>query len=187
MLIINEEGEFSWRDWRDYALSLIWSPLLIAQIVLVLVLSYVNESVNYIIFWTGWSIWLISVIFAILPMIVLKRRGGVNKGDSYVKTTRLVDTGIYAVVRHPQYTAGLLFSLALMLISQTILVTLLGIFIIILIYLDIYNADKYGIEKFGEKYRDYMDEVPRTNFILGIIRYIFRKKKQKENHYQNTK
>jgi len=34
--------------------------------------------------------------------------GGVKEGESYVKTTRLVDESLYAVVRHPQYLGGIL-------------------------------------------------------------------------------
>ncbi len=154
---------------------------------MVLVLSYVNGSGNDVIFWAGWCIWFISVIFAILPMIVLKRSGGVKKGDSYVKTTRLVNTGIYAIVRHPQYTAGLLFSLALILISQTVLVTILGLLTIALVYIDIYIADKYEIKKFGGEYKDYMKKVPRTNFVLGMIRYITRRNRNRSFHSQHTK
>lgn len=48
----------------------------------------------------------------------------------------------------------LLFSLALILILQTVLVTILGIFTIALVYIDIYFADKYEIKKFGEEYED---------------------------------
>ena len=120
-------------------------------------------------------------------MIVLKRSGGVKKGDSYVKTTRLVNTGIYAIVRHPQYTAGLLFSLALILISQTVLVTILGFLTIALVYIDIYIADKYEIKKFGAEYKDYMKKVPRTNFVLRMIRYITRRNRNRSFHSQHTK
>ena len=38
----------------------------------------------------------------LLPIITFRRKGGVAKGESYIKTTVLVDTGIYAIVRHPQ-------------------------------------------------------------------------------------
>ena len=59
------------------------------------------------------------MVFAVLPILTLRRQGGVAKGQSYMKTTTLVDTGIYAIVRHPQGgTAWLLFNLATMLIAQ---------------------------------------------------------------------
>jgi protein-S-isoprenylcysteine O-methyltransferase Ste14 len=58
--------------------------------------------------WVGWGIWVLSLIFGIGPIFILRRRGGVEKGKSYVQTTKLVDTSLYAVVRHPQYLGGIL-------------------------------------------------------------------------------
>jgi len=46
-----------------------------------------------------------------------KAKGGVAKGKSYIETTRLVDSSLYAIVRHPQYVAGMLFNLAMMLVA----------------------------------------------------------------------
>jgi protein-S-isoprenylcysteine O-methyltransferase Ste14 len=125
--------------------------------------------------WIGWGIWVSSIIFGIAPIIILARKGGVAKGKSYVNTTRLVDTSLYAIVRHPQYLAGILFNLSMMLLAQQWLVILLGLISAVLVYLDIQAADREGIEKFGDLYRDYMQRVPQTNFFLGIIRYQKRK------------
>jgi protein-S-isoprenylcysteine O-methyltransferase Ste14 len=122
--------------------------------------------------WAGWIIWVLSVIFGIGPIFILRRKGGVGNGKSYVETTRLVDSSLYAVIRHPQYLSGILFSLALMLLAQHWLVILLGAISTILIYLDIQVADQEGIEKFGEAYRQYMQRVPQVNFLLGVVRLI---------------
>ena len=122
--------------------------------------------------WVGWGIWIISVIFGIAPIFILRTKGGVAKGRSFVETTRLVDSSLYAIVRHPQYVAGMLFNLALMLMAQHWVIVLVGAISMILIYIDIQAADKEGIEKFGEIYRQYMEKVPQINFPLGIIRLI---------------
>ena len=76
---------------------------------------------------------------------------------------------------HPQYTAGILFSLALILVSQTWLVATIGLVCIILMYMDILNADKHEIKKFGDEYKRYMKKVPGTNFLLGVIRIMRQK------------
>ena len=55
----------------------------------------------------------------------------------------------------------------------------LGIPIIPLIYVDLIKADKDGIKKFGTDYKKYMQKVPRANFIIGIIRALLNKRKQK--------
>lgn len=161
--------------WREYILSCIWGPLLAAQIVLVLVFGKYNEAGFDVVMYLGWVVWVPSLVFGWMPMFVLKRKGGVKKGKSYVTTSVLVDSGIYSIVRHPQYTAGILWSLALILISQNWLVTVLGLVVIVLLYIDILKADKNEVEKFGDEYKRYMKKVPRTNFILGIIRLLRRK------------
>ena len=122
--------------------------------------------------WLGWGIWILSVIFGVGPIFILRSRGGVTKGQSYVKTTQLVDSSLYAIVRHPQYLAGMLFSLAMMLLAQHWVIILIGVVSMVLFYIDMYPADQEGLQKFGDGYREYMQRVPRANFILGILRVI---------------
>lgn len=161
--------------WKEYILSCIWGPLLATQNVLVLVFGKINEAGMDVLMYLGWLVWAVSVVFGWLPILVLKRKGGVKKGKSYVDTSVLVDSGLYSIVRHPQYTAGILWSLALIFVSQNWLIAAMGLVVIVLLYLDILMADQHEIEKFGDEYKRYMKEVPRTNFILGIIRLLRRK------------
>jgi protein-S-isoprenylcysteine O-methyltransferase Ste14 len=121
----------------------------------------------------GWAIWALGCFFAIFPIFTLRIGGRVPEGRSYMETTTLVDTGIYAVVRHPQGgTAGILLSLALALIGQHWLLVLLAVVGVILIYMDTFNADDGCIKKFGEEYVRYMERVPRVNFIAGLLRLL---------------
>ena len=122
--------------------------------------------------WIGWGIWLLSLYFGIAPIVIFRRKGGVANGKSYVATTCLVDTGLYAIVRHPQYLAGILFSLALMLMAQHWVVISLGFISMVLLYFNIQAADRDGLDKFGDEYRLYMQKVPQVNFILGFIRWL---------------
>jgi protein-S-isoprenylcysteine O-methyltransferase Ste14 len=161
--------------WREYILSCIWGPLLAAQIILVFIFGKYNEAGLDVLMVMGWVVWALSVVFGWMPIFVLKRSGGVKKGKSYVATSVLVDTGLYSIVRHPQYTAGILWSLAMILMSQNWLVTAMGLVVIVLLYLDILQADRHEVEKFGDAYELYMKRVPRTNFIFGIIRLLRRK------------
>jgi protein-S-isoprenylcysteine O-methyltransferase Ste14 len=126
--------------------------------------------------WAGWATWVLSLIFGIGPIFILWQRGGVAKGQSYVKTTHLVDTSLYAIVRHPQYLAGILLNLALMLLAQHWLVVLLGVISAVLIYWDIQAADQKCIQKFGDEYRQYMQRVPQMNFLLGTYRILVKKR-----------
>jgi len=172
--------------WKKYILSYIWGALLVAQILLVFVFSMNNQNGLRVLKYVGWICWAVSVILGWLPIFIFKRKGGVEKGKSYVYTSVLVDSGLYAIVRHPQYTAGILFSLALILISQTLLVAAIGLVCIILMYRDIFNADKYEIQKFGDEYKRYMKKVPGTNFILGAIRILKQKWTDGKNNMKKT-
>ena len=172
---------------KKIILSLIWGPLLVTQFILAFVFGMYNQAELDILLYAGWLIWGISLILAWIPIFTLKRKGGVGKRESYVNTTVLVDTGIYSIARHPQYTAGILFSLALVLISQSWLVLAIGIIVISLSFIDITIADKYEIEKFGDDYRSYMKKVPRTDFLLGIIRLLRRRNIERKRQVTNRK
>ena len=84
-------------------------------------------------------------------------------------TTILVDSGIYAVVRHPQYFAGILISLALVLMSQHWLTAFLMVPVVVGTYIDSLRADERLIEKFGNDYKRYMKRVAGLNPLVGII------------------
>ena len=123
--------------------------------------------------WAGWICLWTSAIFGMLPIITFRRKGGVPRGESYIKTTVLVDTSIYAIVRHPQGgTAWLLINLGVMLIAQHWTSVVLGLVSMGLVYADTFKADRYCIEKFGDEYKRYMERVPRVNFVAGIIRLV---------------
>ena len=124
---------------------------------------------------TGWVILWISAIFGWLPIYTFRKKGNVE-GRSYIETTTLVDSGVYGIVRHPQYLAGVLISVALPLISQHWLIAVLGLISVPLYYFNTYDEEESNIEKFGEAYKEYMERVPRMNFILGIIRAVGRKR-----------
>jgi protein-S-isoprenylcysteine O-methyltransferase Ste14 len=114
-----------------------------------------------------------------LPVFEFRKKGGVQKGQSYIHTTKVVDTGIYSIVRHPQYVTFMLWAFSGMLLFQHWIVILLGVPVIPLTYIDLIREDKTCIERFGDNYKAYMKKVPRANFLLGIIRRLRKNKTQK--------
>ena len=155
---------------HPYALCYISGPLTVAQIVLAFVLRRPGiEALR----WVGFIVWWIAAIFGWLPIFVLRSKGGVARGDSYVKTTELVDTGLYGIVRHPQMgTAWLLMCIAMMLMAQHWSSVALGVPAMVLVHLDLLKADQRLVGKFGDAYRRYMERVPRVNFLLGVVRML---------------
>ena len=98
----------------------------------------------------GAGLWIISAIFGWLPIYALRTKGRVPKGKSYIRTTKLVDTGIYSIVRHPQFLAGIFWSLAFILISQHWLVLVLGIPVIIIFYLGGFDGISQALKNLGK-------------------------------------
>lgn len=152
---------------------MIWALLLtvvaVGQIILAFIL-YDPEGNNVVIN-LGWGVLMISAIFGWLPIFTFRKRGKVQ-GNGYIHTTVLVDSGIYGVVRHPQYLAGILISLSLPMISQHWLVAVFGLFAMAIYYQNTFDEERTSIEKFGKAYEEYRQRVPRINFILGIIRLV---------------
>ncbi|MHA1625617.1 MAG: methyltransferase family protein [Promethearchaeota archaeon] len=135
-----------------------------------------KDDSNMILYYFGWVIWVLAFILAFSPNFLFKKYGEVAKGKRYVHTTKLVDTGIYSIIRHPQYGGGLYIAFSLILIQQTLVSIMLGIICMITSYLSMVFEEERVISKFGEEYKDYMKRVPRVNLLSGLIRKIKRKK-----------
>ncbi len=157
-------------SWMDFVPVTLVSILLISQIIVgIYLLSDVSQIEIFA--YIGVALYVTSgLVFGWLPVIEFREEGGVRKGKSYIHTTQLVDTGIYSIVRHPQYVTFILWAIAGILLFQHWTIILLGIPILPLTYIDLIRADNDAIEKFGDDYKAYMKRVPRANFLLGIIR-----------------
>ncbi|MFC1946031.1 methyltransferase family protein [Chloroflexota bacterium] len=119
----------------------------------------------------GWVVWGIGMVLVMAPIVMFPHRGGIPKGKSFVHTTRLVDTGIYAVVRHPQYLGGILFIfIATLLLYPHWLFAILGVPGVAILYLGTGGEEKHLINQFDSEYQAYMQRVPRMNIVLGIFR-----------------
>ena len=165
-------------SWTGFVPVTLVSILFISQIIVgIYLLSDVSQI--EILAYVGVGLYVFSgLVFGWLPVIEFRKKGRVRKGKSYIHTTELVDTGIYSIVRHPQYVTFILWAIAGMLLFQHWIVVLLGIPIVPLTYIDLIRADKDAIEKFGDDYKRYMQRVPRLNLLLGIIRLLRRRKRE---------
>ena len=129
-----------------------------------------NESYNDIIGLMGWILWFFGIFLAFVPNVVFKKRSGVKKGDSYTQTTKLVDDGVYSIIRHPQYTGGLIIAVSMCLILQTWLTYLLAAIAITTTYISMILEEINLKQKFGQNYENYVNKTPRMNILIGIYR-----------------
>lgn len=122
--------------------------------------------------YAGWIVWVVGIVFVFLPMSLLRSRGRVAKGQSYVQTTVLVESGLYSMVRHPQYLGWFLMYPAMMLFNAHWLIVVLGLLGMVCVYQFTRQEDDDLVAKFGESYERYMMAVPQLNLIAGLIRRI---------------
>ncbi len=153
----------------DMIFTTIFTLSFIIQIILMFL--FFNELDLIILVYIGCIIWGLSLYFGLISFWTFKKRGDVQKGKSYMYTTKLVDKGSYAIVRHPQYLGGILFTISITLWTQLLISLILSIIIIVLTYQWTYAEDNKLIDKFGEDYSRYKEKVPRLNLILGLIKY----------------
>jgi protein-S-isoprenylcysteine O-methyltransferase Ste14 len=156
--------------------SLLSGVVLAVAAVLEIVLSFVlyREDGAVAVRNTGWVVLWISAVFGWLPIVFLKKWGGVPKGKAYVHTKTLVDRGVYGIVRHPQYLAGILLGASLSLIAQHWLVAVLGGVVVFMSYSYTFEEERVLEEKFGAEYEAYRERVPRVNFVAGLVRLLLR-------------
>ncbi|MBD3195691.1 MAG: hypothetical protein GF317_11575 [Candidatus Lokiarchaeota archaeon] len=162
--ITNEEPE---KDITYYLITALSIPLLILQ--LIVAVWFFNFYRLDFLLW-GAVFFIISfLIFGWSPMYTLKVSGEA-KEDTLSETTKLVKSGLYGYVRHPQFLSWIFFSISLTCLSQFWVVVILNIVIILTIYLDAVIQDDYLKQKFGKEYENYMKEVPRINPLMNLLK-----------------
>ena len=154
----------------DWLRASVYTPLMLYQIYH----AYTHYNSLHIDWLTnlGWLTLNTSAIFGILPIIQFRKKGNVPKGKPYTETTTLVTTGIYSIVRHPQFLAGILICISLTLITQTINSLIAGTIAAITYASEVPPADRRLIQKFGQPYKTYQQKVPALNPITGTIKHI---------------
>jgi len=121
----------------------------------------------------GWMVFGIGVLFYVMSVLTLRRKG----------VSKIVDTGIYGIVRHPMYLGAMMMFFSHILLGQNWIAAIGSIVAIVCCYMIILSGDQRNFEKFGDDYKRYMQKVPRMNFLLGIIR-LLRRKREKVNRWE---
>jgi protein-S-isoprenylcysteine O-methyltransferase Ste14 len=129
-------------------------------------------------FYVGWVLLPVALFFLFSIVIYFPREGKPGEGKGLMDTTVLVDSGTYAIVRHPMALGSILLMSASILISQHWLVAIVGVIVSALSYRTQVKLEKGLLVKFGDDYKRYMEKVPRMNLFLGILRFV---KRRREN------
>jgi len=143
--------------------------------VLVISTVFLYNSANLVkLLYTGWVILTLGIVFLLWSS--KSRKKGHTEDNSSRKA--LVESGMYAFVRHPEFLGHILIIFALVIISQHLICLITGAILIVLLCLAMIEEEKRNIKKFGDSYRDYMKRVPRINLIVGIIKHSKSKRKK---------
>jgi len=112
---------------------------------------------------------LIGIFLIVSSFVSLKRIGKPTTGLE--NTTKMINKGIFKILRHPLYLGLSLFTIGFLFAYQLIALIIIGFIAVILFYIASRVEDSYNIKKFGSGYKEYMKKVPMWNFVLGMIRY----------------
>jgi protein-S-isoprenylcysteine O-methyltransferase Ste14 len=176
--MLDKEGTMSSYSWKHDPFFWAYSVLMFLPIILVFVF-YNYYKLDFLVY-AGWILLVFSVVIILLAGGEFRKKGGAPKGKSIVLTTVLVDSGVYAVIRHPQYLGFMLFVFALVLMSQHWLSVISGVLGSALFYKDVLREEQMSVKKFGDYYEQYMERVPRMNFLIGILRLLRRRRKRSQ-------
>ena len=155
-------------SWKDYVVSAAGGLCFLGQILLCFTAyNWLNlDRVLYL----GWTVLAAALLMGMSARRASEEQTGSADEESWPGTPH-VESGIYGVVRHPIYLSFTLVILALILISQHWLSAILGLPWMAYLYLSMLGEEHVNVARFGDRYREYMKEVPRVNFVVGGIRH----------------
>ena len=112
----------------------------------------------------------LAVFFVGLPFIHLAKYGKPKLGDAFFETTRVADRGVYTIVRHPQYLGYMFLVVGFAGLDPHPAAIGLAGAAVAFFYLQCVLEERFCRDAFGEDYNQYVERVPRINFLLGLYR-----------------
>ena len=128
------------------------------------------ERLNY--FWPktiGFILFVPSAYLEWTSHEMLKHKAN-PEGGKLDATTVFLDSGIYGIVRQPMTLGMAIWSIALILVFQSLLSLILGLACVLCFWLSATKEGEHNISKFGEAYKGYMKKVPMWNVLSGMLR-----------------
>lgn len=155
--------------WKDYVVSGAGGLCFIGQVALCII-AYNRLGLNRVLY-LGWTLFAVALVIGMSSRRALEEQAGTSKGERRSEIKVIVDQGTYGIVRHPIYLSFMLVILSLILISQHWLSAILGLPWTLYLYLSMLGEERANLERFGDAYRRYMQQVPRINLLAGAIRH----------------
>jgi len=144
----------------------------LATVSLMLVNLFLPRGGNAYLRGAGVVLLVLASVFIFAPFVLLEKHGRTKGGNKYMQTNAVVDQGLYAITRHPQYLGYMFLAGGFALLSQHWMSAVLAASAVSLFYLQAGKEEHYCLSQLGEPYEQYLERVPRFNLVLGIARLL---------------
>lgn len=148
----------------------------LVTISLILITQFLARGEDPYLRGVGVFVLMLAAAFIFAPFFLLRKHGRTADGMTYMGTRTVVDQGLYAITRHPQYLGYMFLACGFALLSQHCVAFLLAALGVTLFYFQAVTEERYCLVRLGEAYAHYLRRVPRFNVVLGIIRLLRRSK-----------
>jgi len=146
-------GEFRWGDIGQ----LVFVFVFIVGTILDLFLLKLSDS------WQDVFSWYFRVVVFVILLLVagyFAQRAHKKVFHEERKELMVIDTDVFAIIRHPMYFGSILTYLGFVVLSASVIALVIFFIVVIFYYYLCRYEEKLLIEKLGDKYRNYMEKVP---------------------------
>ena len=116
-----------------------------------------------------------ALILIPIPLLLFPKKREENEHNHFFDVPQLINTGIYGVIRHPQYLGWAFIMIGLIFLRQEFIGAIFGCLGLVLLNYCAKIEENNLVIKFGEEYEIYQSNVPRWNIIFGIYRYFLKR------------
>jgi protein-S-isoprenylcysteine O-methyltransferase Ste14 len=141
-----------------------------STLLLIIAIQFVQRGENQTLRVVGIVMLPTAAIFIFTPFYLLSKYGKAQDGKTYMQAGKVVQRGLYALIRHPQYLGYMLLACGFTLLTQHWVAVLFASLSVVSFYIQAVQEERYCLAQFGEPYARYLQRVPRFNLIQGILR-----------------
>ena len=142
----------------------------VVTVSLIIVTQFLPRGDDPVLRSTGVFLLLLAGVFIFWPFYLLAKHGQAQGDQAYMQASCVVDRGLYAVTRHPQYLGYIFLACGFALLSQHWVALLLAAVGSTFFYLQAVREERYCLARFGKPYERYRRRVPRFNVVSGLVR-----------------
>ncbi len=150
------------RNWAYFAIAICILGMIIAYILYLFIppwLPWFPLPFPSFVRWTG-----VILGFCVIPFLIWIHRTLGQYWSAQLEIQRehaLITAGPYSRIRHPMYTAFILFTLGTVLLAANLLVTIFGLLMCVLFYPITKQEEQLLLTEFGDQYKAYMSRTGR--------------------------